>query len=257
MEVSKRPGIYKIVNTINGKIYIGSAVNLKRRKYIHFLLLQKKEHCNIILQSAFDKYGIDSFSFEVLEFVDDKCQLIQREQFYLNTYKPYKKKNGYNISPTAGSTLGVPSKSKGVPRSEATKLKISIANIGRTNSKESIAQCIATKILRGSGRHTEESKRKISQGRIGVDNPFFGKKHSDESRKRIAENLTGSKNPFFGKRHSKEIMEIIADKQKGKIISADARAKMSLAGKGRKQSKEHVQNRIAKMLMTKQMKKAS
>lgn len=257
MESTNRPGIYRIINTVNGKIYIGSAVKLSRRKYIHFLRLTKGDHCNIKLQNAFVKYGAKSLSFEVIEFVDDKDKLIEREQHYIDFFKPYKKKIGYNISPTAGSTLGVPAWNKGITHSDATKEKLRLANVGKKIPKEVVEKCKATKLLRGTNRHTEESKRKISQGRIGADNPFFGKKHSDDARKRIAENLTGSKNPFFGKRHSDEIMQRISSKLKGRVLSPEWRAKLSASGKGRKQSKEHIEKRIAKRILTVQMKKAS
>ena len=59
-------GIYKITNTVNGKIYIGSAVDLSRRKRDHFWSLRKGTHCNAYLQKSFNKYGENNFSFEVL-----------------------------------------------------------------------------------------------------------------------------------------------------------------------------------------------
>lgn len=50
-------GVYKISNKINGKVYIGSSCNLKRRKYSHFSKLRKGLHNNRYLQNSWNKYG--------------------------------------------------------------------------------------------------------------------------------------------------------------------------------------------------------
>jgi len=105
-ELKGKSGIYKIINLVNDKIYIGSSVNLKQRKSEHFRTLREKSHKNQYLQSTFNKYGIDNFKFEVVEYVNDINKLIKREQYYLDIY--FDKQNKcYNISPTAGSPLGV------------------------------------------------------------------------------------------------------------------------------------------------------
>ena len=61
-----KSGIYKIFNIKNDEIYIGSAVNLKNRWNKHKWALKNKKHHSIILQRAFDKYGIDFFKFEII-----------------------------------------------------------------------------------------------------------------------------------------------------------------------------------------------
>ena len=50
-------GIYKIINVVNNKFYVGSAVDLKRRKTRHFSELRTGKHNNRYLQSSWDKYG--------------------------------------------------------------------------------------------------------------------------------------------------------------------------------------------------------
>lgn len=83
----KISGIYQIVNIINNKIYIGSSSFLSLRKSVHFSLLKKNTHYNKHLQSSFNKYGIKNFIFEIIE----ECsleQLIEKEQFYIDTLKP-------------------------------------------------------------------------------------------------------------------------------------------------------------------------
>lgn len=85
-------GVYRIVNTTNGREYIGSTCKFKSRAYEHEKALGEKEHhCNF-LQADFDKCGTDSFTFEVLEVVpteglDKKQQSAARilvEQTYID-----------------------------------------------------------------------------------------------------------------------------------------------------------------------------
>lgn len=99
-------GIYWIKNTLNNKVYIGSACNLKRRQNEHFARLNKGTHTNRHLQNSWNKYGKDVFIFEILEFVE-KPKLIKKEQKYLNKYKSYNKYFGYNINKKAESSLGL------------------------------------------------------------------------------------------------------------------------------------------------------
>src|SRR6266581_8275853 len=98
------PGIYKITCTVNNKIYIGSAVNLRRRRKEHFSDLRCNKHVNPYMQHAWNKYGEDAFVFEVWELVLP-MSLTAREQYWLNKLKPFGKK-GFNIDREAGSPLG-------------------------------------------------------------------------------------------------------------------------------------------------------
>jgi group I intron endonuclease len=91
-----KSGVYKILNKINGKFYIGSAKNVTSRWDQHRRSLLKGKHSNPMLQRAVKKYGFNSFIFEVLE----QCTLFNlqtREQYYLDTLKPFEPK-GYNIA---------------------------------------------------------------------------------------------------------------------------------------------------------------
>jgi len=94
-------GIYKITNIENNKFYIGSAKNIKHRWRVHLTHFKHNKHCNIYMQRTYDKYGVASLLFELIEKVDDLSLLIEREQYYMDTLKPE-----YNLSPTAGSNLG-------------------------------------------------------------------------------------------------------------------------------------------------------
>lgn len=94
--ISDASGIYGIRNLVNNKIYIGSAINFRKRKNSHFSALKKNRHHNNHLQRAYNKYGNSNFLFFVIEFCD-KDVLITREQFYLDQNKSAQREYGYNI----------------------------------------------------------------------------------------------------------------------------------------------------------------
>lgn len=80
-------GIYKITNSVNKKVYIGSSSCLRMRKNQHSRELRKNIHTNKKLQNSVNKYGFDNFVFSVIEFCE-KLEIRFREQHYLNKYKP-------------------------------------------------------------------------------------------------------------------------------------------------------------------------
>ena len=87
--------IYRIRNKLNGKFYIGSTINFKNRFYQHRSTARRK--VNSHLSHAVNQYGREQFSYELVEIVADKKQLIQREQHYIDTLcKPLPFQDYYN-----------------------------------------------------------------------------------------------------------------------------------------------------------------
>ena len=85
--------IYKITNKINNKCYIGQTSDYKRRFQQHKMKGYGNEN-NKLLYYAFDKYGIDNFTFEIIE---DKTPLYnEREKYWIKYYDSFE--NGYNMT---------------------------------------------------------------------------------------------------------------------------------------------------------------
>jgi group I intron endonuclease len=63
-------GIYGIKNIVNNKIYVGSALNIKKRWYEHKYKLKYNKHANKHLNDACNKYGINNFEFIIIERVE-------------------------------------------------------------------------------------------------------------------------------------------------------------------------------------------
>lgn len=88
-------GIYKITNLINDHCYIGQAVDIKRRWSEHRSVAfnSSKNQYNYAIYRAIRKYGLDNFSFDVIEECEEN-QLNEKEKYWIEFYNSYK--NGYN-----------------------------------------------------------------------------------------------------------------------------------------------------------------
>ena len=90
-------GIYKITNQINGKCYIGQSTNIHKRWNNHRSAYQNQNahEYNYYLYRAMRKYGIENFTFEVIEECK-QSELNKRETYWIDYYDSYK--NGYNLT---------------------------------------------------------------------------------------------------------------------------------------------------------------
>jgi len=133
-------GIYKILNKTNNKVYVGSSVNLSNRQYKHFWMLKKGIHDNIYLQKSFNKNGDDNYTFEILEYCEEK-DLISRENHYINEYKSYEMDFGYNLALVSDSRRNVVS--------DIVKMKLSKHNQKKNNnfSKYSLTNIVTNEIF--------------------------------------------------------------------------------------------------------------
>lgn len=134
-------GIYKIINIQNGKFYIGSANNLKRRKTEHFYYLKYNKHINKILQNSVNKYGINNFRFEILvQCPKEYC--IKLEQWFMDNLKP-----NFNIRQKAESNLGLKQSEEQKEKSSNTWKIIKKENQFKGNIKNTFEDILQIKKL--------------------------------------------------------------------------------------------------------------
>ena len=165
-------GIYKIENLINGKVYIGQAIDLNHRRIRHFSDLKCNRHENQHLQNAYNKYGKDNFIFKVLLYCEP-FELTRYEQALVDITS-----NIYNIC------LECVNSCKGITRSERFKKNLSDIFTGHTGYF--------------TGRqHTEESKKKMGDGNRG-------KKRTPEQIITLSEAHKGNPGFWTGKKLSEE-----------------------------------------------------
>lgn len=96
----KQIGIYKIENKINGKVYIGQSVDIKRRFRTHRYNAyndENKDVYDLYLYTAIRKYGKENFTYTIIETCEEKL-LNERERYWVSYYKSNQKDFGYNLS---------------------------------------------------------------------------------------------------------------------------------------------------------------
>lgn len=93
--LTSNSGIYAIVCLPTGKRYIGSSKILRARLLSHRSDLRRNAHDSRHLQNAWNLYGADQFVIEIIEYCEIE-QLLDREQHYLDTIRPYDHTVGFN-----------------------------------------------------------------------------------------------------------------------------------------------------------------
>ena len=254
-----KSGIYLIKNILNNKVYVGSALNITKRWLGHKAELKEGKHHSCLLQRAWDKYGEQSFKFEILEEVSNPQHLLAYEQVYLDYYKSYEVDRGYNICKIAGSPLGIKHSEETKQKmseakknqSEETKKKISEAHTGKKLSEDTknkireanvgkkLSEDTKNKISQASKNISEETRRKISE-------TSRGRKHSEEAKNKISEARKGK---IFSEEHRKKISEA------RKKMSEETKRKIGEASKGRWLGRKHSEETKQKIRETKNRKR--
>lgn len=189
-------GVYKITNNVNGKVYIGQSINIKNRWKDHINALNREDSSCTLLQCAWNKYKQESFSFEILELCSEDM-LDEVETKYIDIYDVCK--NGYNIEPGGNANKHL---------SNETKQKIREAHLGMKAS--------------------EETRKKMSESRMGEKNPMYGQTHSESARKKISDAAKGR--PGYPRTEYQKECARLANL--GKEVSEKTRKKISEANKG-------------------------
>ena len=176
-------GIYGIINTVNGHIYIGSSRNIMSRWRQHRKHLNMQIHHSLYLQKAWNKYGSSSFALKPLLYINDLNKLIFFEQIFLDKLKPQ-----YNVAKIAGSVLGIKRSAefknhlsnlkKGQPGrrlSESSKDKL---RKFRTGQKLTDSAKLKLKIFHTNRKLSEETKNKIKETRHRKSIAAFNKNNT-------------------------------------------------------------------------------
>lgn len=228
----KRYWIYKIINLINWKLYIGLSTsfdpNDRWKNHISTAYCKSDENYKRPICRALRKYKSENFKFEVIREYQSFDELKSAETKYIAFFGTKNPFFGYNLTDGGDGTVGY--------------------------------------------KHTAEAKKKMSKTRkergifAGEKNPFYGKTHSDENKKIISEVV---KNAIKNGAHDERIknLKVLNDEQEKEVRQQYATGKYSLADlakekgvsstaiaravKGvkkpkikRKQSREHIEKRV-------------
>ena len=167
----KRCGIYKITNIVTGQFYIGSSIQYEARILQHIASFKRNDHYNTELQIAWNDYGPDIFTFELIE----EClpdHIKELEGKYLLEYVGTP--NCYNISKDPLSPT------RGTKRPPEVIDSIRKANSGQKRTAEQIEANRQAQIRKNQ-------ERKL----LGIPHPNSGKKRSTEFKEKCRKRQTG------------------------------------------------------------------
>lgn len=225
--------IYKIINTTNGKFYVGSTTNTRERFRVHRKRLRKNRHHCPHLQAAWNKYGEQAFVFTVIETIPDGRSLQEAEDKWLIEHVG--KEHCYNAGLRSGAPWrGVAKEAHpnfGRPKTDEERQAISIT------LKEFYAQDI-TNHPRFGKQHSEETKERIRQKRLADPTRYWlGKQRSEETKAKVGASQKGKPEP------------------PGRVVSEEGRAKIRAnieAGRSHKHwlGRKHTEEAKAKMSKT-------
>lgn len=192
--VPRISGIYLITCSPSNRFYLGSSVHIHRRWSWHKGTLKRGNHHSILLQRAWNKYGKDSFTFAVIEECPPEM-CIEREQYWLDTLKPY--------DPSIGFNIGMDAKAPSLGRKHTAEHR---AKIGLKSRRPSSPEKRAKISAAHKGRkHTAQSRANMSAAHKGK------KQTPEEIEKRIA--------PLRGRKTPREIIERRTKTEKAYIVT--------------------------------------
>jgi group I intron endonuclease len=211
--------IYKIINLVNDKFYVGSTTNKKVRFREHRKQLRGNRHHCKHLQAAWNKYGEEKFDFRVVEEVPDEKALHEVEDRWLkeNFGKPHCYNSGAAaVAPWRG-VYGPEHFNFGRQMAAEQKEQISVAlkdfyakdyynhpRVGKTHTDETKAKISASKkanpVAYWEGKErSKETRAKISEAQRGKPKAPRTEAH----REALSKSLQGNQN-FLGKKHTEE-----------------------------------------------------
>ena len=164
--------IYKITNTLNGKLYIGfTSFSVEKRWKVHLRNARAGGNLKYALYQAIRKYGKERFTVEVIYQSPDKEHTVNvMEPFFIAEYNTFGK-YGYN------QTLGGEAPMLGKKHSDQSKASMSLNSsgsknpmFGRKHSPETVAKIKEKRKLQV---FSEETKQLWSSQRKGKSKPIM------------------------------------------------------------------------------------
>ena len=165
--------VYAHINKLNGKIYVGVTSTDPKTRWKNGKAYRENGH----MYNAFKKYGWDNFEHEIIASMLTKEEALHMEKLLIENLDLKNPQVGYNM--IDGGSLpphyaGKEHPNYGKPLPKLTRQHISEARKGQNLGR----------------KHSEETKEKIRQSRLG-------KPHlcSEDRKKKVSERMTGANNP--------------------------------------------------------------
>lgn len=189
--------IYKITNTLNNKVYVG--------KRVSSIFNEKYWGSGKAIKNSINKYGLENFTRDILEWCNSDDELNEREKFWIKELKTNQKKYGYNFTDggTGGNTLKYLSEEDKIARLEKiaeTKANYSDEQKEELHNKLSKSSSAALKKLYDNGYENNNKGRKWytngTEDKMCFECPegyWLGRSHNNINYDKVKEKMTGRK----------------------------------------------------------------
>lgn len=158
----------------NGKKYVGITSLIPEKRW----LKGRGYTRHILIKNAIKKYGWENINHDVVMTGMTREEACQREIQSIAILRTTDINYGYNLN--CGGDLKIPN--------SETLAKISGKNHWNYGNPHGF-------------KHTDETKRKLSEDRMGANNANYGKTLTEEHKQKLSKRMSGDKNPFKGKKH--------------------------------------------------------
>lgn len=193
--------VYKITNTVNGKLYIGISANPTKRWWGH---RNQTKRTHTKLYNAFKKHGVEAFNFEVLHWCETREDARELENLVVDVCEAITK--GYNMCPGGGGGVAGPDNPfYGKPLSQEVRAKMSAAAKQRRATPETRARM--SEARKGRKQSPEWVEKRAAKKR--------GTQHSDAHRAKLSEAWVERK-----KKHAQPGAILVRCNETGEIFSS-------------------------------------
>lgn len=170
--MNKQFYIYKTINLVDGKQYIGKHIGEINDAYLG---------SGLNIKAAIKKYGKENFKKEILYIAKNEEDMNEKEKYYIKKYNSLYDANGYNM------TFG--GKKSGIKFTDLSNKRlgeaIKKAYIENPNAREERRQAALNQWA------NPEIKKKI----MGKNNGMYGRTHTKEAREKISNARKGQPSP--------------------------------------------------------------
>lgn len=216
--------IYKIINKINNKLYIGQTTRTlfaRWKGHKESMLNDDKRH----LYCSMRKYGISNFKIKKIVECNSIDILNLLEKIFISEYNTTNHKYGYN-NMTGGNNNTHSEQTKQLMKDNHTKYWLNKRHSEETKQKMSESHKVEN--------IPTEIRKKMKENNVKY---WSGKKLSDEHKMNMSKSLKGRISPMRDKHHSDDTKCKISKSLKGFRHSEESKKKMSESRMGKKHPK--------------------
>jgi group I intron endonuclease len=165
--LSKKPGIYRFINLINGKPYIGKAKVLQDR-----IMQHHEPKCNQVIDKAIKKYGWENFEIEILyeQEIFDNLELLALETAFIVFFESLTTQGGYNVCLFGSDSSGTRRSKEAIEKTNKTwkekrknGWKMSKESIERSANSRRGHKMTPEQIIRITKGNQDKNIKKVAQ----------------------------------------------------------------------------------------------